>query len=69
LSTAEGAASSEQIGPALTDRGAIEVATHFGAVHQPEARAAGSNIAAIGPDHSLVAMARYLNNRAGIRRS
>ena len=47
------------------DELAIEVAAHYGAVHQPEARAAGSNVAAIGPDHSLTAMARYLNNRAG----
>ena len=47
------------------DELAIEVAAHYAAVHQPQARAAGSNIAAIGPDHSLTAMARYLNNRAG----
>ena len=31
---------------------------------QPEARAAGTNVEAVGPDHSLVSMARYLNNRA-----
>jgi acyl-CoA dehydrogenase len=47
------------------DELAIEVAAHYPAVHQPGAREAGSNIAAIGPDHSLTAMARYLNNRAG----
>ncbi len=47
------------------DELAIEVAAHYAAVHQPAAREAGSNIAAIGPDHSLTAMARYLNNRAG----
>jgi alkylation response protein AidB-like acyl-CoA dehydrogenase len=47
------------------DELAIEVAAHYAAVHQPGAREAGSNIAAIGPDHSLTAMARYLNNRAG----
>ena len=47
------------------DNLAIEVAAHYAAVHQPGAREAGSNIAAIGPDHSLTAMARYLNNRAG----
>ena len=47
------------------DELAIEVAAHYAAVHQPGAREAGSNIAAIGPDHSLTAVARYLNNRAG----
>ena len=47
------------------DELAIEVAGRYAAVHQPEARAAGSNTPAIGPDHSLIAMARYLNNRAG----
>jgi acyl-CoA dehydrogenase len=47
------------------DELAVEVAAHYAAVHQPGAREAGSNIAAIGPDHSLTAMARYLNNRAG----
>jgi acyl-CoA dehydrogenase len=47
------------------DELAVEVAAHYAAVDQPQARAAGSNIPAIGPDHSLVAMARYLNNRAG----
>jgi alkylation response protein AidB-like acyl-CoA dehydrogenase len=47
------------------DELAIEAAAHYAAVHQPAAREAGSNIAAIGPDHSLTAMARYLNNRAG----
>jgi len=43
---------------------AVEASQHYAAVFQPEARAAGANIAAIGPDHSLVSMARYLNNRA-----
>jgi alkylation response protein AidB-like acyl-CoA dehydrogenase len=47
------------------DELAIEVAGHYAAVYQPEARAAGSNTPAVGPDHSLIAMARYLNNRAG----
>jgi alkylation response protein AidB-like acyl-CoA dehydrogenase len=47
------------------DQLAIEVAAHYAAVHQPGAREAGSNVRAIGPDHSLAAMARYLNNRAG----
>ena len=47
------------------DQLAIEVAAHYAAVDQPGAREAGSNVRAIGPDHSLTAMARYLNNRAG----
>jgi alkylation response protein AidB-like acyl-CoA dehydrogenase len=46
------------------DELAIEVAAHFAGVSQPEARTPGSNVAAVGPDHSLVAMPRYLNNRA-----
>jgi acyl-CoA dehydrogenase len=47
------------------DELAIEIAAHYAAVDQPQARAPGSNVAPVGPDHSLVAMARYLNNRAG----
>ncbi len=43
---------------------AVEAAQHYAAVFQPEARAAGTNVEAVGPDHSLVSMARYLNNRA-----
>jgi acyl-CoA dehydrogenase len=43
---------------------AVEASQHYGAVFQPEARAPGANMEAVGPDHSLVAMARYLNNRA-----
>ena len=43
---------------------AVEAAQHYAAVFQPEARAAGANVEAVGPDHSLVSMARYLNNRA-----
>ncbi len=31
---------------------------------QPAAREAGSNIEAVGPEEGLVAMPRYLNNRA-----
>jgi alkylation response protein AidB-like acyl-CoA dehydrogenase len=46
------------------DELAIEVAAHFAGVNQPEARTPGSNVAAVGPEHSLVAMPRYLNNRA-----
>ena len=47
------------------DELAIDVAAHYAAVDQKDAREAGSNITPVGPDHSLVAMARYLNNRAG----
>jgi len=36
----------------------------YGAVDQPAARAPGSNVAPVGPDHALTAMARYLNDRA-----
>lgn len=46
------------------DELSIEAAHHYGAVHQSQARHPGSNIDVIGPDHSLIAMARYLNNRA-----
>jgi acyl-CoA dehydrogenase len=46
------------------DELAIEIANHYAAVDQPEARIPGSNQTPIGPDHSLIAMARYLNNRA-----
>ncbi|MCR5876072.1 acyl-CoA dehydrogenase family protein [Phenylobacterium sp. J426] len=43
---------------------AVEAAGLYAAVDQPEAREAGSNVTPVGPDHSLTAMARYLNNRA-----
>jgi alkylation response protein AidB-like acyl-CoA dehydrogenase len=46
------------------DELAIDVAAHYAAVDQPGAREPGSNETPIGPDHSLVAMPRYLNNRA-----
>lgn len=36
----------------------------YAGVDQPEAREAGSNAEPIGPDEGLVAMPRYLNNRA-----
>jgi alkylation response protein AidB-like acyl-CoA dehydrogenase len=36
----------------------------YAGVDQPEAREPGSNIQAVGPDEGLVAMPRYLNNRA-----
>ena len=47
------------------DELAIEIAAHYAAVDQPAARDPASNQAGIGPDHSVVAMPRYLNNRAG----
>ncbi|MCE3290578.1 MAG: acyl-CoA dehydrogenase, partial [Caulobacter sp.] len=47
------------------DELAIQAANHYAAVHQPEAREPGSNVEPVGPDHSLTAMPRYLNNRAG----
>jgi alkylation response protein AidB-like acyl-CoA dehydrogenase len=47
------------------DELAVEIAAHYGAVDQPGARAPAANEPPVGPDHSLVAMARYLNNRAG----
>ncbi|MFN3521595.1 MAG: acyl-CoA dehydrogenase family protein [Phenylobacterium sp.] len=46
------------------DELAIEAIGSYAAVHQPLAREAGSNLEAIGPDHGLTSMARYLNNRA-----
>ena len=46
------------------DELAIEIANHYAGVDQPEAREPGSNQTPVGPDHSLIAMARYLNNRA-----
>lgn len=36
----------------------------YAAVDQPAAREAGSNVEAIGPEEGLVAVPRYLNNRA-----
>ena len=43
---------------------AVEAAGAYAAVDQPQAREAGSTVQPVGPDHSLTAMARYLNNRA-----
>ena len=43
---------------------AIEALGVYGAIDQPAAREAGSNVPVIGPDEGLLAMARYLNNRA-----
>ncbi len=46
------------------DELAIETGGAYSWVYQPEARAVGANIEPVGPDHTLVAMPRYLNNRA-----
>jgi len=46
------------------DELAIAAAGLYAAVDQPDAREPGSNTTPVGPDHSLTAMARYLNNRA-----
>jgi acyl-CoA dehydrogenase len=46
------------------DELAIEIAGYYGLANQPEARNPASNVAPIGPAHSLFAMPRYLNNRA-----
>ncbi len=46
------------------DELAIDIANHYAAVYQPESRVPGANTEPVGPAHSLVAMPRYLNNRA-----
>jgi acyl-CoA dehydrogenase len=46
------------------DELAIEAVGVYAAVEQPAARLPGSNIEPIGPADGLLAMARYLNNRA-----
>lgn len=46
------------------DELAIDIANHYAAVYQPESRVPGANTEPVGPGHSLVAMPRYLNNRA-----
>jgi acyl-CoA dehydrogenase len=46
------------------DELAIDIANHYAAVYQPESRVPGANAEPVGPAHSLVAMPRYLNNRA-----
>jgi acyl-CoA dehydrogenase len=46
------------------DELAIEIAGHYAAVPQPEARVPGSNVEPIGPASLMFAMPRYLNNRA-----
>ena len=46
------------------DELAVEAAGLYGNVHQMAARMPGSNIEPVGPEHSITAMPRYLNNRA-----
>lgn len=46
------------------DELAVDGLATYVAPHQPQARAAGSNLTPIGPEHGLTTMARYLNNRA-----
>ena len=43
---------------------AIDTAAYYAFVDQPKAREPGSNETPVGPEHSLIAMPRYLNNRA-----
>jgi acyl-CoA dehydrogenase len=47
------------------DELAIEALGRYAGVDQPQARSPGANEPIVGPAHGLVAMARYLNNRAG----
>ena len=46
------------------DELAVEAAGAYAFVEQKAAREPGSNGPPVGPDHSLTAMARYLNDRA-----
>jgi len=46
------------------DELAIEAVGAYAAVDQPAARQPGSNVGPIGPSKGMLAMARYLNNRA-----
>ncbi|HUO88911.1 MAG TPA: acyl-CoA dehydrogenase family protein [Rhizomicrobium sp.] len=46
------------------DELAIEAVGAYAAVDQPDARLPGSNLEPVGPRDGLLAMARYLNNRA-----
>lgn len=48
----------------MIDELALEGAGHYAAVDQIEARAPGSNLDWVGPEHSLTTTARYLNDRA-----
>jgi acyl-CoA dehydrogenase len=46
------------------DELAVEAVGLYGIIEQPGARVPGSNVAPVGPEHSLYAMPRYLNDRA-----
>jgi alkylation response protein AidB-like acyl-CoA dehydrogenase len=46
------------------DELAVDGLGAYSAVHQPQAREAGSNQPFVGPEHGLTTMARYMNNRA-----
>ena len=46
------------------DELAIDAAAHYARVDQLQARSPGANVPPVGPDHTLTAMPRYLNNRA-----
>jgi alkylation response protein AidB-like acyl-CoA dehydrogenase len=43
---------------------AVEAMGQYSAVHQPEARTVGSNVATVGPEDGVVAFSRYFNLRA-----
>lgn len=43
---------------------AVEAIGQYSAVHQPEARTVGSNVATVGPEAGVVAFSRYFNLRA-----
>ena len=42
----------------------VEAMGQYAAVHQPEARAVGSNVAPVGADEGVMAFSRYFNLRA-----
>jgi acyl-CoA dehydrogenase len=46
------------------DELAVDAAGAYAAVDQPDARGPDANVPAVGPEHSLTVMARYLNDRA-----
>jgi alkylation response protein AidB-like acyl-CoA dehydrogenase len=43
---------------------AVEAMGQYNAVHQPEARTVGTNVAPVGPEDGVVAFSRYFNLRA-----
>ena len=43
---------------------AVEAMGQYSAVHQPEARTVGSNVATVGPEDGVVSFSRYFNLRA-----